>query len=118
MRVLQPGGWVGWSGAAGNAAGAALHEGFIALPPAVGPARGRMHHGAACRLGQHRLRSPLPPPTSAGLHHPSFDASPIPYALSPKQSNQRSLEAAVEAAAAFLGSKQKPVAVAGPLLRV
>lgn len=28
----------------------------------------------------------------AGLHHPSFDSSPIPYALTPKQSNPRSLE--------------------------
>ncbi|PRW44348.1 pyruvate decarboxylase 4 [Chlorella sorokiniana] len=54
----------------------------------------------------------------AGLHHPSFDSSPIPYSLSTKQSNPRSLEAAVEAAAAFLGGKQKPVALAGSLLRV
>ncbi|KAL4428395.1 hypothetical protein ABPG75_002484 [Micractinium tetrahymenae] len=54
----------------------------------------------------------------AGLHHPSFDSSPIPYVITPKHSNPRSLEAAVEAAAAFLESKQKPVAVAGALLRV
>lgn len=54
----------------------------------------------------------------AGLHHPSFDSSPIPYALTPKHSNPRTLEAAVEAAAAFLEGKQKPVAVAGSLLRV
>lgn len=52
------------------------------------------------------------------MHHPSFDSSPIPYAISPKQSNPRTLEAAVEAAAAFLEGKQKPVAVAGPLMRV
>lgn len=54
----------------------------------------------------------------AGMHHPSFDTSPIPYSLSTKQSNKRSLEAAVEAAAAFLESKQKPVALAGPQLRM
>ena len=51
------------------------------------------------------------------MHHPSFDASPIPYALTPKQSNPRSLEAAVAAAAAFLDSKQKVVAIAGFQLR-
>ncbi|KAI7842956.1 hypothetical protein COHA_003462 [Chlorella ohadii] len=54
----------------------------------------------------------------AGLHHPSFDSSPIPYSLSTKQSNPRSLQAAIEAAAGFLGGKQKPVALAGSLLRV
>lgn len=86
----------------------------------------------------------------AGLHHPSFDSSPIPYALTPHQSNPRALEvrrargmegekcapmfcfcgdrpslllppytqASVAAAAAFLASKQKPVAVAGSLLRM
>lgn len=127
--------------------------------------------------GAAHLLASSPPPVpvplvAAGLHHPSFDSSPIPYSLSTKQSNQRSLEvgrqgavlvnharcatsrcyplcchhrhirclpcegsasrdprplprfftpthqAAVEAAAAFLGSKQKPVALAGSLLRV
>ena len=57
-------------------------------------------------------------PTVAGLHHPAFDSSPIPYALSTKQSNPQSLEAAVAAATAFLRGKAKPVAVAGSLLRV
>lgn len=36
-------------------------------------------------------KPPLRPP-AAGLHHPSFDSSPIPYSLSTKQSNPRSLE--------------------------
>ena len=52
------------------------------------------------------------------MQHPSFESSPIPYSLTPKQSNPQSLHAAVEAAAAFLECKQKPVAVAGPLLRM
>ncbi|KAI3428523.1 hypothetical protein D9Q98_007346 [Chlorella vulgaris] len=54
----------------------------------------------------------------AGMHHPSFDRSPIPYQLSSKQSNQRSLEAAVDAAVEFLDSKQKPVVVAGYQMRI
>jgi TPP-dependent 2-oxoacid decarboxylase len=54
----------------------------------------------------------------SSLHHPSFDTSPIPYSLSHKTTNARSLEAAVDAAAAFLEGKQKPVLVAGPMLRV
>jgi TPP-dependent 2-oxoacid decarboxylase len=52
------------------------------------------------------------------MHHPSFDRSPIPYQLSSKQSNQRSLEAAVDAAVEFLDSKQKPVVVAGYQMRM
>ena len=53
----------------------------------------------------------------ATLPHPSFARPPTPYALTPLQSNQKSLNAAVTAAANFLNSKQKPVLVAGPLLR-
>jgi len=53
----------------------------------------------------------------AGLHHPSFAKAPVPYALSPKLSNEASLEAAVDATAKFLNSKTKPVLVAGPLLQ-
>lgn len=77
--------------------------------------------GAASHLAGWNASSvhcPFHPPCRAGLHHPSFDSSPIPYALTPKHSNPRTLEAAVEAAAAFLEGKQKPVAVAGSLLRV
>jgi pyruvate decarboxylase len=51
------------------------------------------------------------------LHHPSFAKAPIPYALTPKLSNEASLEAAVDATAQFLNTKTKPVLVAGPLLQ-
>lgn len=51
------------------------------------------------------------------LPHPSFARPPTPYALSPHVSNQQSLRAAITAAADFLNSKQKPVLVAGLLLR-
>lgn len=54
----------------------------------------------------------------AALHHPSFDASPVPYSITPKRSNPDSLEQAVRCAAAFLAGKQKPVAVSGGLLRL
>ncbi|KAL6782419.1 hypothetical protein ACKKBG_A06710 [Auxenochlorella protothecoides x Auxenochlorella symbiontica] len=54
----------------------------------------------------------------AALHHPSFDASPVPYSITPKRSNPASLEQAVRCAAAFLAGKQKPVAVGGGLLRL
>lgn len=39
--------------------------------------------------GNSRSTAPFLP---AGLHHPSFDSSPIPYSLYTKQSNPRSLE--------------------------
>ncbi|GAQ86799.1 pyruvate decarboxylase [Klebsormidium nitens] len=53
----------------------------------------------------------------AGLPHPSFALSPVPYALQKKASNKQSLEAAIDAAAAFLNGAAKPVLVAGPKLR-
>ncbi|GAB4814493.1 hypothetical protein N2152v2_001539 [Parachlorella kessleri] len=52
-----------------------------------------------------------------GRCHPSFDRTPIPYSLSNKLSNRESLAAAVASAADFLSSKQKPVLVAGTLIR-
>jgi pyruvate decarboxylase len=52
----------------------------------------------------------------ASLPHPTFSKAPVPYALTPKLSNEASMEAAVSAAAEFLNSKTKPVLVAGPLL--
>jgi pyruvate decarboxylase len=53
-----------------------------------------------------------------GIPHPTFTHDPVPYFLVPKTSNQMGLEAAVEAAAAFLDKAVKPVMVAGPKLRV
>ena len=53
----------------------------------------------------------------AALPHPSFATAPIPYAITPKLSNPASLAAAIEAAAEFLAGKQKPVLVAGALVR-
>ncbi|KAH7667574.1 pyruvate decarboxylase protein [Dioscorea alata] len=54
----------------------------------------------------------------AGIPHPTFSKEPVPFFLSPKISNRQSLEAAVEATAAFLNKAVKPVLVAGPKLRV
>ncbi|KAL6200367.1 hypothetical protein ACLB2K_030149 [Fragaria x ananassa] len=53
-----------------------------------------------------------------GIPHPTFGKDPIPFSLSPRMSNKRGLEAAVEAAAAFLNKAVKPVMVGGPKLRV
>ncbi|KAI5005136.1 hypothetical protein ZWY2020_032379 [Hordeum vulgare] len=50
--------------------------------------------------------------------HPTFSRHPVPFFLSPRLSNQMSLEAAVEAAAAFLNKSAKPVLVAGAKMRV
>jgi hypothetical protein len=40
-------------------------------------------------------------------------ADPVPYALQHKASNQRSLDAAIDAAAEFLNAAAKPVLIAG-----
>ncbi|KAL6203441.1 hypothetical protein ACLB2K_027141 [Fragaria x ananassa] len=53
-----------------------------------------------------------------GIPHPTFGKDPIPFSLSPRMSNKRGLEAAVEAVAAFLNKAVKPVMVGGPKLRV
>ncbi|XP_026435245.1 pyruvate decarboxylase 2 isoform X2 [Papaver somniferum] len=50
--------------------------------------------------------------------HPTFTREPVPFYLAPRISNQMGLEAAVEAAAAFLNKAVKPVIVGGPRLRV
>ncbi|OMO82848.1 hypothetical protein CCACVL1_11731 [Corchorus capsularis] len=52
------------------------------------------------------------------IPHPTFIRDPIPFSLSPRLSNKMGLEAAVEAAAAFLNKAVKPVMVAGPKIRV
>ncbi|KAL3753585.1 hypothetical protein ACJRO7_000917 [Eucalyptus globulus] len=52
------------------------------------------------------------------IPHPAFCREPVPFALSPKLTNQMGLEAAVEAAAEFLNRAVKPVMVGGPKLRV
>ncbi|KAL2492735.1 Pyruvate decarboxylase 4 [Abeliophyllum distichum] len=44
-----------------------------------------------------------------GIPHPTFSREPIPFSLSPRLSNKRGLEAAVDAAAAFLNKAVKPV---------
>eukprot|EP01018_Ginkgo_biloba_P000680 Gb_08493 [translate_table: standard] len=44
-----------------------------------------------------------------GIRHPTFSLEPVPYCLSPRLSNPRSLEAAVETAAEFLNAAVKPV---------
>eukprot|EP00246_Nothoceros_aenigmaticus_P002224 TRINITY_DN13033_c0_g1_i1.p1 TRINITY_DN13033_c0_g1~~TRINITY_DN13033_c0_g1_i1.p1 ORF type:complete len:573 (+),score=98.40 TRINITY_DN13033_c0_g1_i1:83-1801(+) len=54
----------------------------------------------------------------AGLPHPTFVLEPVPYALSKRESNVQSLEAATDAAAEFLSGAVKPVLVGGPKLRV
>ncbi|KAJ4845471.1 Pyruvate decarboxylase 4 [Turnera subulata] len=51
------------------------------------------------------------------IPHPTFSREPVPFSLSPKLSNKMGLEAAVEAAAAFLNKAVKPVLVGGPKLR-
>ncbi|XP_047317325.1 pyruvate decarboxylase 2-like [Impatiens glandulifera] len=52
------------------------------------------------------------------IPHPSFSRIPIPFAITPRLSNAQGLEAAVEAAVAFLDKAVKPVLVGGPKLRV
>ena len=42
-----------------------------------------------------------------------MQGEPVPYALTPKVSNQHSLEAAVEAAAEVLNQAVRPVLIAG-----
>ena len=49
----------------------------------------------------------------ATMTHPLFERQPVPYALSPKTSNPRSLDAAVSAAAEML-SKVGSLAVCTP----
>ncbi|XP_022885306.1 pyruvate decarboxylase 2-like isoform X2 [Olea europaea var. sylvestris] len=53
-----------------------------------------------------------------GIPHPTFAREPIPFSLSPRLTNKRGLEAAVDAAAAFLNKAVKPVIIGGPKLRV
>eukprot|EP01018_Ginkgo_biloba_P012009 Gb_12301 [translate_table: standard] len=53
-----------------------------------------------------------------GIPHPTFSRDPLPYSISHRVSNPRSLEAAVETAAEFLNAAVKPVLVGGPKLRV
>ncbi|XP_057982953.1 pyruvate decarboxylase 1 [Malania oleifera] len=53
-----------------------------------------------------------------GIPHPTFSRDPVPFAISPRLSNQMGLEAAVEATAEFLSKAVKPVLVGGPKLRV
>ncbi|KAL2243970.1 pyruvate decarboxylase 1 [Sesamum indicum] len=54
----------------------------------------------------------------AGIPHPTFAREPIPFSISPRLSNKQGLEAAVDAAAAFLNKSVKPVMIGGPKLRV
>ncbi|XP_059626941.1 pyruvate decarboxylase 2-like [Cornus florida] len=54
----------------------------------------------------------------SSIPHPTFSRVPIPFALSPRLTNQMGLEAAVEATVAFLEKAVKPVMVGGPKLRV
>ncbi|KAM3231773.1 pyruvate decarboxylase 2-like [Capsicum chacoense] len=51
------------------------------------------------------------------IPHPTFSRDPIPFCLSPRLSNKRGLEAAVDAAVAFLSKAVKPVMIGGPKLR-
>ncbi|XP_057982954.1 pyruvate decarboxylase 1-like [Malania oleifera] len=53
-----------------------------------------------------------------GIPHPTFTREPVPFASSPRLSNQMGLAAAVEATAEFLKKVVKPVLVGGPKLRV
>ncbi|XP_024400201.1 pyruvate decarboxylase 2 isoform X2 [Physcomitrium patens] len=54
----------------------------------------------------------------AGIEHPSFTHSTIPYAIKEQRSNKTSLEAALDAAVKFLNHTVKPVLVGGPKLRL
>ncbi|KAL3161234.1 Pyruvate decarboxylase 1 [Trebouxia sp. C0009 RCD-2024] len=53
----------------------------------------------------------------AGEVHPSFGGDPVPFALTPKVTNERSLEAAVKYASEFLNKAVKPVLVGGVKMR-
>nr|AAX33299.1 pyruvate decarboxylase 2 [Petunia x hybrida] len=52
------------------------------------------------------------------IPHPTFSRDPIPFSISPRLSNKRGLEAAVDATVAFLRQAVKPVMIGGPKLRV
>ncbi|KAJ4731509.1 Pyruvate decarboxylase [Rhynchospora pubera] len=52
------------------------------------------------------------------IPHPTFSREPVPFSLNPKVSNQRGLEAAVEATLTILSKAVKPVMVGGPKIRV
>ncbi|XP_055831110.1 pyruvate decarboxylase 2 [Solanum dulcamara] len=52
------------------------------------------------------------------IPHPTFSRDPIPFFLSPRLSSKKGLEAAVDAALAFLSKAIKPVMIGGPKLRV
>ncbi|KAK7412430.1 hypothetical protein VNO78_03890 [Psophocarpus tetragonolobus] len=54
----------------------------------------------------------------SGIPHPTFSTNPVPFFLAPMVSNEKGLEAAVEATVAFLNKAVKPVVVGGPKLRV
>lgn len=49
----------------------------------------------------------------AAIGHPSFTQEPVPYAIAYKSSNERSLQAAIDAAAKFLNKATRPVIVSG-----
>ncbi|XXG85892.1 hypothetical protein AAC387_Pa11g0897 [Persea americana] len=53
-----------------------------------------------------------------GIPHSTFCREPVPFSLAPKLSNEKGLQAAVEAAVEFLDKAAKPVLVGGPKLRV
>ncbi|TJX57856.1 pyruvate decarboxylase, partial [Soehngenia saccharolytica] len=53
-----------------------------------------------------------------GIPHHTFCDEPVPFSLTPRLSNPRSLEAAVETTVEFLNAAVKPVLVGGPKLRV
>jgi len=54
----------------------------------------------------------------AAIQHPTFSRQPVPYCLSPRLSNPKSLKAAVDMTAEFLNAAVKPVLVGGPKMRV
>ena len=49
----------------------------------------------------------------ATMTHPLFDKQPVPYALSPKVSNPRSMEAALEVAVDMLSKARSSVVLSG-----
>ncbi|GAB4857351.1 Pyruvate decarboxylase 3 [Ancistrocladus abbreviatus] len=54
----------------------------------------------------------------SAIPHHTFSREPVLFSISPRISNKLGLEAAVEAAAAFLNKAVKPVMVGGPKMRV
>ena len=54
----------------------------------------------------------------ASIPHPSFTLDPVPYAIAYKTSNEKSLHAAIDAAAEFLNKAVRPVIVAGVQVNV